>query len=168
MTRGEGEPGETLNGKDVLFGQLEIEVEPKRIYQRTLVEGNLNQQSQKEIAAAVERARRAYEIATQSLFRDVSRYSFDKYQNELATDLTLADLNRFTERFLAGHRRQLQKKDPFVEFIVLETLRRDGVPERVRNATFDRELAIRRSDAEFLAIGPKPCWSLWVATTLAV
>lgn len=146
-----GEDPEEIKG--TLNGQLEIEVEPIRIYQRALVEGNLNQQTQKEIAAAVERARQAYEIATQSLFRDVSRYSFDKYQSELATDLTLADLNRFTERFLAGHRRQLQKKEPFVEFIVPEPLRRDGVPDRVRNATFDRELAIRRSDAEFLAIG---------------
>ena len=32
-------------------------------------------------------------------------------------------------------------------------LRTRDQPERVRNATFDRELAIQRSDAEFLALG---------------
>ena len=31
----------------------------------------------------------------------MSSYSFDNYQRELATDLTLADLQTFTERFLA-------------------------------------------------------------------
>jgi hypothetical protein len=101
----------------------------------------------------VKRAQRAYEIATQSLFRDCSSYSFDKYQRELASDLSLADLQRFTERFLGEHRRQLQKKDAFVEFIVPDVLTPWKLPERYRQATFDRELAIHRGDAEFLALG---------------
>jgi superfamily II DNA or RNA helicase len=139
--------------KATLNGQLEVEIDPKNIYKRTLVEGNLNKQTQQEIAAAVERAKQAYEIATQSLFRDVSRYSFDKYKSELATDLTLADLQRFSERFLAHHRRQLQKKPPFLEFLVPEVLKPWNLPERYREATFERDLAIRRSDAQFLALG---------------
>jgi superfamily II DNA or RNA helicase len=136
-----------------LNGQLEIEIEPPKIYQRAMVEGDLNRQTQREIAQAVERARRAYEIATQSLFRDVSSYSFDKYRRELATDLTLGDLQRFTERFLAAHRRQVQRKEPFLEFLVPDVLKQFELPERYRNATFDRELAIRRTDADFLALG---------------
>jgi ERCC4-related helicase len=139
--------------KAALNGQLESEIDPTRIYQRVMVEGDLNKQTQKEIAEAVERARRAYEIATQGLFRDVSRYSFDKYQRELATDLSLSDLQRFTERFLTSHRRQLQRKAPFVEFLVPDVLGPWELPERYRGATFDRELAIQRSDAEFLALG---------------
>ncbi|MGH7168913.1 MAG: hypothetical protein ACRELG_01360, partial [Gemmataceae bacterium] len=123
-----GEDSEEIKG--TLTGQLESEIDPARIYQRALVEGDLNKQTQKEIAEAVERARRAYEIATQSLFRDVSRYSFDNYQRELAADLTLTDLEHFTERFLAGHRRQLQRKEPFLEFIVPEVLHSAGLPER--------------------------------------
>jgi hypothetical protein len=118
-----------------------------------MVEGNLNKQTQKEIEEAVARARKAYEIATQSLFRDVSSYSFDNYRRELATDLTLGDLERFTERFLAAYRRQLQRKPPFVEFLVPDVLRRYKLPERYRGATFERELAIKRSDAEFMALG---------------
>jgi hypothetical protein len=87
------------------------------------------------------------------LFHDVSSYSFDKYRRELATDLTLSDLQRFTERFLVTHRRQVQRKEPFLEFLVPDVLKPIKLPERIRNATFDRELAIHRTDAEFLAIG---------------
>jgi RNA polymerase recycling family C-terminal len=146
-----GEDSEEIKG--TLNGQLESEIDPARIYQRALVEGNLNRETQKEIAEAVERARQAYEIATRSLFRDVSRYSFDSYRRELASDLTLDDLQAFTERFLSRHRRQLQQKEPFFEFLVPDVLRPAGLPERYRNATFERELAIRRPDAEFLALG---------------
>jgi ERCC4-related helicase len=136
-----------------LSGQLESEIEPTKIYKRALVEGDLNKQSQKDIADAVERAKRAYEIATQTLFRDCSRYSFDKYRRELATDLSLSDVRRFSEQFLSHHRRQLQKKEQFLEFLVPEELKAWRLPERVKNATFEREVAIQRTDAEFLALG---------------
>lgn len=146
-----GENPEEIKG--TLNGQLESEIDPAKVYKRALVEGNLNKQTQQEIAEAVERAKRAYEIATQSLFRDVSCYSFDSYRRELAADLTLADLHRFTERFLTNNRRQLQTKGDFLEFIVPDVLKPFGLPERYREATFNRELAIKRSDAQFLAIG---------------
>jgi len=146
-----GENPEEIKG--TLNGQLESEIDPTRIYKRALVEGNLNKQTQKEIAEAVERAKRAFEIATQSLFRDVSSYSFDNYRREIATELTLTDLKRFTERFLGKHRRQLQARGPFVEFIVPDVLKKFELPERYREATFDRELAIKRTDAQFMAVG---------------
>jgi len=146
-----GEDPEDIRGS--LNGQLESEIDPTKIYQRALVEGNLNEETQKEIQEAVSRARRAYEIATQSLFRDVSSYSFDSYRRELAADLTLADLQRFTEQFLACNRRQMQKKGDLVEFIVPDSLKPFGLPDRYRLATFDRQTAIKRPDAHFMAIG---------------
>ncbi len=146
-----GEDPEEIKGS--LNGQLESEIDPPKIYQRALVDGNLNKETQREIQEAVARARQAYEIATKSLFRDVSSYSFDNYRRELAADLTLADLQSFTERFLAANRRQLQRKTPFVEFIVPDVLKSAGLPERYRAATFDREMAIKRTDAEFMALG---------------
>jgi superfamily II DNA/RNA helicase len=139
--------------KATLNGHLENEIDPTSIYKRALVEGDLNKQTQKEIAEAVQRAKQAYEIATQSLFRDVSSYSFDSYRRELASDLTLNDLSSFSERFLAKHRRQLQQKDSFLEFLVPDALKSYDLPERYKNATFNRQLAIRRTDAEFLALG---------------
>lgn len=146
-----GENPEEIKGS--LNGQLESEIEPTKIYRLALVEGDLNKQTQKEIAEAVERAKRAYEIATQSLFRDVSSYSFESYRRELASELALEDLQRFTERFLEKHRRQIQRKGDFLEFIVPDVLMPRQLPERYREATFDRELAIRRTDSDFLAIG---------------
>jgi len=136
-----------------LNGQLESEIDPARIYQRAMVEGNLNRQTKEEIDEAVARAQHAYEIATQSLFRDVSSYSFDHYRRELKSDLTLADVQRFSERFMAKHRRQMIQRDEFVEFLTPDVLKGFGLPERFRNATFDRDLAIRRTDADFLALG---------------
>ncbi len=146
-----GENPEDIMG--TLNGQLESEIDPTRIYQRAMVEGNLNRQTKEEIDEAVLRAKCAYEIATQSLFRDVSSYSFDHYRRELKTDLTLADLQRFTERFMAKHRRQIQQRDEFLEFLTPDALKGFGLDERYRTATFDRDLAIRRTDAEFLALG---------------
>jgi hypothetical protein len=146
-----GEDPEEIKG--VLNGQLESEIDPTKIYRRALVEGDLNKQTQKEIAEAVQRAKKAYEIATQSLFRDVSSYSFDNYRRELASELTLSDLQGFSERFLSKHRRQLQQKDAFLEFLVPDVLKSFELLERYRTTTFDRQLAIRRTDAEFLALG---------------
>jgi ERCC4-related helicase len=139
--------------KATLNGHLENEIDPAKIYQRVLVEGDLNKQTQKEIAEAVQRAKQAYEIATQSLFRDVSSYSFDSYRRELASDLSLNDLSSFSERFLTKHRRQLQQKDSFLEFLVPDVLKAFGLPDRYKNTTFNRQLAIRRTDADFLALG---------------
>ena len=139
--------------KATLNGQLESEIDPAKIYRRVMVEGDLNKQTQKEIAEAVERARRAQEIATQSLFRDVSSYSFSSYQRELAADVTLNDLGRFTLRFLSAHGRKVVRNGEFIEFLTPDVLAPYEVQERYRTGTFDRELAIRRSDAEFLALG---------------
>jgi hypothetical protein len=146
-----GEDPEDIMG--TLNGQLESEIDPTRIYQRVMVEGNLNKQTQQEIDEAVLRAKRAYEIATQSLFRDVSSYSFDQYRRELKTDLTLADLERFTERFLAKHQRALRQRNEFLEFLTPDVLAPFELPERFKSATFDRDLAIRRTDAQFMALG---------------
>lgn len=136
-----------------LNGQLEAEIEPDEIYKRALVEGTLNKQTKEEIQEAVRRAQRAYEIATQSLFRDVSSYSFDKYAKELASPVGLEDLEDFTLKYLARERRQVQRKDGFMEFLTPESLRGTKLPERFRAVTFDRATAIRNPQAEFFALG---------------
>ncbi|MGH9453004.1 MAG: helicase-related protein, partial [Terriglobia bacterium] len=115
-----------------LNGQLEAEIDPDGIYTRALVEGTLNKQTKDEIQEAVKRAQQAYQIATQSLFRDVSSYSFDKYKKELASPVTLEDLEDFTLRYLAGERRQVQRKDGFLEFLTPESLREMKLKERYK------------------------------------
>jgi len=146
-----GESVEELVGS--LNGQLEAEIEPEDIYKKALVEGTLNKQTKEEIQEAVRRAQKAYEIATQSLFKDVSSYSFDSYQKALASPVTLKDLEDFALKFLARERRQVQRKDGFYEFLTPEALREAGLPERYKTVTFDRATAIKNSQAEFFALG---------------
>ena len=93
------------------------------------------------------------EIATQSLFKDASSYSFDSYQKALASPVNLKDLEDFTLKFLARERRQVQRKDGFYEFLTPEAMKEYGLDERYRRATFDRATAIRDSQADFLALG---------------
>jgi len=147
-----GEDAEELIAS--LNGQLEAdEIAPDEIYKKALVEGTLNKQSKEEIRQAVERAQEAYQIATTSLFRDTSSYSFDSYKRELASPVGLKDLEEFTLKLLAKERRQVQRKDGFLEFLTPESLRSKDLPERYKMATFDRPTAIRNAQAEFLAIG---------------
>jgi hypothetical protein len=136
-----------------LNGQLEAEIEPDEIYKRALIEGTLNKQTKDEIQEAVRRAQKAYEIATQSLFRDVSSYSFDKYQKELASPVGLKDLEDFTLKYLGRERRQVQRKDGFYEFLTPEALQDRKLAERYRAVTFDRSVAIKNSQTEFFALG---------------
>jgi len=138
-----------------LNGQLEAdEIDPEAIYTRALVEGTLNKQTKEEIREAVERAQQAYKIATTSLFRDTSSYSFDTYKRDLASPVGLRDLEAFTLNFLSRERRQIQRKDGFVEFLTPEVLQKaEGLLERYKSATFDRATAIKNPHAEFLAIG---------------
>jgi superfamily II DNA or RNA helicase len=146
-----GESVEELVGS--LNGQLEAEIEPEDIYKKALVEGTLNKQSKEDIQEAVRRAQKAYEIATQSLFKDVSSYSFDTYQKALASPVSLRDLEDFTLKYLARERRQVQRKDGFYEFLTPESLSEERLPERYKAVTFDRATAIRNSQAEFFALG---------------
>lgn len=146
-----GEDAEELIAS--LNGQLEAEIDPDEIYKRALVEGTLNKQSKEEIREAVQRAQEAYRIATTSLFRDISSYSFDSYQKDLASPVGLEDLEEFTLKFLAKERRQVQRVDGFLEFLTPDAIRTKGMPERFKTVTFDRSTAIRKTQAEFFAIG---------------
>lgn len=146
-----GEDAEELIAS--LNGQLEAEIDPEEIYKRALVDGTLNKQSKDEIKLAVERAQEAYQIATTSLFKDISSYSFDTYKRTLASPVGLSDLEDFTHRFISHERRQIQSKDGFEEFLTPEVLLSEGLPERFKGVTFDRTTAIRNPQAEFFAIG---------------
>src|SRR5437773_4863896 len=58
------------------------------------------EKSKEEIDEGIKKAQLAYEIATNSLFKDVSGYSFPNYERELKTHVDLEALKEFTERFL--------------------------------------------------------------------
>src|SRR5439155_9617583 len=102
------------------------------------------------------KAKLAYEIATNSLFKDVSGYSFPSYERELKTDVDLEALKEFTERFVQHHHRQVQKKDGLIEFLTPDILRGPGIEDRYSNVTFDRKAAIDNPALTFFALG-HPC-----------
>ena len=135
-----------------MLGQLESEVDYNAIYKRAIVEQNI-EQSKEEIEEGVKKAQLAYEIATNSLFRDVSGYSFANYERELKADIDLEALKELTERFLQHHHRQVQKKDGLYEFLTPENLRGPGIDERFTKVTFDRKAAINNPDLTFFALG---------------
>lgn len=136
-----------------LLGQMEGLVEYDRIYRRALVEEDLNKQSKEELSEAVKQAHKAYEIATTSLFRDVSSYSFDRFRKELATTVSLSDIQDFTERFLHKHRRVINKDGDRWSFLTPEGLKGDHLKKRYNGVTFNRSEAIADPDLEFFAIG---------------
>jgi superfamily II DNA/RNA helicase len=138
--------------KTTMLGQLESEVDYNAIYKRTIVEQNI-EQSKEEIEEGVKKAQLAYEIATNSLFRDVSGYSFANYERELKADIDLEALKELTERFLQHHHRQVQKKDGLYEFLTPEDLRGPGIDDRFTKVTFDRKAAIDNPDLTFFALG---------------
>ncbi|MBI1995897.1 MAG: DEAD/DEAH box helicase [Deltaproteobacteria bacterium] len=138
--------------KTTMLGQLESEVDYNSIYKRAIVEQNI-EQSKEEIEEGVKKAQLAYEIATNSLFRDVSGYSFANYERELKADIDLEALRELTERFLQHHHRQVQKKDGLVEFLTPEDLQGPGIDERFTKVTFDRKAAIENPDLTFFALG---------------
>lgn len=138
--------------KTAMLGQLESEVDYNSIYKRAIVEQDI-EQSKEEIEEGVKKAQLAYEIATNSLFRDVSGYSFANYEKELKADIDLEALRELTERFLQHHRRQFQKKDGLFEFLTPEDLRGPGIDERFTKVTFDRKTAIENPDLTFFALG---------------
>lgn len=138
--------------KASMLGQLETEVDYNAIYKRAIVEQDI-EQSKEEIDEGIKKAQLAYEIATNSLFKDVSGYSFPSYERELKTDVDLESLKEFTERFLQHHHRQIQKKDGLIEFLTPEILRGPGIEDRYSKVTFDRKTAIDNPALTFFALG---------------
>ncbi|MPZ76760.1 MAG: DEAD/DEAH box helicase [Deltaproteobacteria bacterium] len=138
--------------KASMLGQLETEVDYNAIYKRAIVEQDIAQ-SKEEIEEGIKKARLAFEIATNSLFKDVSGYSFPSYERDLKTDVDLEALKDFTERFLQHHHRQVQKKDGLIEFLTPDILRGPGIEDRYSKVTFDRKAAIDNPPLTFLALG---------------
>jgi hypothetical protein len=62
-------------------------------------------------------------------------------------------MEEFTLKFLSRERRQVQRKDGFLEFLTPEALLEGGMADRYKAVTFDRSSAIQNPQAEFFAIG---------------
>ncbi len=139
-----------------MYGEMENEIDYESIYQRAFVEGDI-EETKAEIDLGVKRAKKAYELATEKLFSDVSSYSFDAYEKHLKTELTLKDLEVFTREFLTRRNRRIKTKDGLLTFITPDDITEDenasAIEDRYQKVTFNREQAIDDPDLEFFGLG---------------
>ncbi len=147
-----------VTGEDVeeivatMYGEMENEIDYNDIYKRTLVEGDI-EESKEEIDRGILKAKRAYELATKELFKDVSGYSFENYEKHLKTELTLKDLELFTKKFLKYKHRKAKVSDGIYSFKTPSDIKGDNVKDRYGKITFNREKAIDNPELEFFAVG---------------
>ncbi len=113
--------------------------------------GKVTGEDAEELIASLNGQLEADEIAPDEIYKKALVEGTLK--RELASPVDLKDLEEFTLKLLAKERRQVQRKDGFLEFLTPESLRSKDMPERFKMVTFDRPTAIRNAQAEFLAIG---------------
>ena len=151
-----GVTGETpAEIEEGLLGLFEEHLNYEKIYRDGLAKGNIKP-SQKEIDAAVKKAEEAYEIAYANLFsKDIAPFNPDRFKREVESPLTLEDVKAFVLEFVRREgRRVIELGDDMFEFLLPECLRAGpGLKQRYTKVTFIRTVAIRNSEAEFMAIG---------------
>ncbi len=150
LTRVTGEDVEGIMA--AMYDEMENEIDYNEIYKRSLVEGDI-EEAKEEIDRGVARAKRAYELAAEKLFKDVSAYSPDYYEKYVQSDITLQDLAVFTRRYLESKRKKSQKTDGIFSFITPEEFCDREVKDRYENVTFDRKKAGDQPELELLALG---------------
>ncbi len=147
-----------VTGEDVedivstMYGEMENEIDYNEIYKRSLVEGDIKE-SKDEIDRGIARAKRAYELAKEKLFKEASSYNFDNYEKHLKTELSLQDLESFVKRYLKIRRKQVFESDGVYSFITPNELEDDSIEKKYKKVTFSRKKAIDHPELEFFAIG---------------
>ena len=138
-----------------MLGLFEEHLNYEKIYRDGLAKGNIKP-SQKEIDAAVRKAEKAYEIAYANLFsKDIAPFNPDRFKREVQSPLTLEDVKAFVLEFVRREgRRVTELGDDMFEFLLPDCLKgATGLKPRYEKVTFDRTMAIRNSETEFMAIG---------------
>ncbi|MBU4272369.1 MAG: DEAD/DEAH box helicase family protein [Planctomycetes bacterium] len=138
-----------------LLGLFEEYLNYEKIYREGLTKGNIKP-SQKEIDEAVKKAEESYKIAYASLFsKDIAPFNPERFRCEVQSPLTLEDVKAFVLEFVKREGRKVTESgDGMFEFLLPDSLKGvKGLERRYVKVTFDRAIAIRNSEAEFMAIG---------------
>jgi hypothetical protein len=121
------------------------------LYKKALVDRDYRR-TEREMAEAIERARRASE-ALRALTQDLDTFNLEHYRT-IRGHFTLKDLRVFVERAI------LRLGGAFIpngEIVAIETpevlLSYPGVIPRYREATFERDVAMRRRNVQLLGLG---------------
>ena len=138
-----------------LLGLFEENLNYEKIYREGLVKGDI-EPSQKEIDEAVRKAERAYEIAYASLFsKDIAPFNPDRFRHEILSILSLNDVKALVLEFVKREGRKVtESEEGMFEFLLPDSLKGvEGLKHRYEKVTFDRAIAIRNPETEFMAIG---------------
>jgi len=134
-----------------ILGFLGSSPDYQGLYRKALVDRDYKR-TEREIADAIERARRASE-ALRSLAQDLKAFNLEHY-HAIRGHFTLADLRIFAEKAI------LRLRGVFIpqgEFIHIETptvlLGYPNVARAYDDATFDREVAMQRRKARLMGLG---------------
>ena len=148
-----GESSEEI--EEGLLGLFEEHLNYEKIYRDGLAKDDIKP-SQKEIDEAVKKAEKSYEVAYSSLFsKDIAPFNPDRFKHEVQSPLTLEDVKMFVLEFVRREGRKVtESEEGMFEFLLPDSLKGvEGLKRRYEKVTFDRAIAIRNSEAEFLAIG---------------
>jgi superfamily II DNA or RNA helicase len=134
-----------------ILGFLGSSPDYQGLYRKALVDRDYKR-TEREIADAIEQARQASE-ALRTLAQDLKAFNLEQYQ-AIRGHFTLFDLRTFAEKAI------LRLGGVFIpqgEFIHIETpaavLGYSNVARSYDNATFDREVAMRRRKAHLMGLG---------------
>jgi len=151
-----GVTGETVEEiQEGLLGLFEEYLDYEKIYREGLAKGNIKP-SQKEIDEGIKRAEQAYEVAYASLFsKDIAPFNPERFKHEIQSPLSMKDIETFVLEFVKGEGRKITPSEAgTVEFLLPECLKGvQGLEKRYTKVTFDRAVAIRHSETEFMALG---------------
>ena len=151
-----GITGETIAEiEEGLLGLFEEFLDYKMIYRNGLAKGDIKP-SQKEIDKGIKKAEKSYEIAYASLFsKDIAPFNPERFKNEIQSPLNLEDVELFISEFVKQNGRNFTKSENETwEFLLPKCLKDSkGLNKRYSKVTFDRKLAIRHSELEFMALG---------------
>ncbi len=119
---------------------------------RAIEEGFPIKRTEREIAGAIERARQASE-ALRSLTQDLDAFNMEHYRT-LRGHFTMEHLRLFVERAVLRLGGAFVPSGALVHIETPEVLLgHPGVVRSYREVTFDRELAMRRRNAQLLGLG---------------
>ena len=138
-----------------LLGLYEEFLDYEKIYREGLAKGDLKP-SKNIIDKGVKKAEEAYRIAFTSLFsKDISPFNPDRFRNEIKSALTLDHVEQFVTESVRRHGRTLSKSpEGTFEFLLPNVFEAAGkLQKRYSRVTFDRKIAIRHSEMEFMALG---------------
>jgi superfamily II DNA or RNA helicase len=151
-----GVTGETVEEiEEGLLGLFEECLDYEKIYREGLAKGNIKP-SQKEIDEGIKRAEQAYETAYASLFsKDIAPFNPERFKHEVQSPLSLQDVREFVLELVRREGRKVtETSDGTYEFLLPDCFKDvQGLKRRYAKVTFDRTMAIRHSEVEFMALG---------------